>query len=147
MHNPQLHFFTGTNTSTSANTSTNTTPFATVAVHVASHLTVTIHDRTITIPSHGWNVWEYAYESPALGGRRIKWTTPEGPYGEKIVCVFEENKMPVGRWQGATALGKKGAARLEVVPELAGERGLLDEMVVVGMGLWWLRLQTRNGVV
>jgi hypothetical protein len=75
----------------------------------------------------------------------VSWTTPGGMFSDSMECVFVDGGLPVARWVGeGWPVGAKRAGRLDVVGELSGQGAVVDELVVIALGVWWYRLQVRN---
>jgi len=90
---------------------------------------------------------DFEYMSAALGGRPLCWKQSWGSWTEEMTCLAQDNQMPVARWKPASSVlgfGKK-MGRIEVLPEFASNQPLVDELVVVMMGIYWMKIYQRGG--
>ena len=118
---------------------------ATASTNPGKGLEFVVNGRVFNIEIHSSLVaCEFVYKSPAMGGREIVWNSAQpGPVGE-IVCTDPQTGQRLGRFMQRTLYKEMGTLDFEDEIVKMGKE-VVDEMVVVGLALAWLRI-TQSSV-
>jgi hypothetical protein len=108
---------------------------ATVIFHSFSRtIDVTVNGTEISLkPTSKWK-YEFAFESPALGGNRLVWKKSSAWKFLNIECVDESSGTVYARFAMHKGLSAKKAGTLELLGACQGApAALVDELVVTGL--------------
>ncbi|KAJ0413097.1 hypothetical protein BJY00DRAFT_297409 [Aspergillus carlsbadensis] len=114
---------------------------ATVIFHSFSR-TIDITLNGSEFPMKATSKWKYefAFESAALGGKRLIWKKSSGWKYLNVECVDESGTV-YARFNMHKGLSTKKAGKLEILePCQRGGQGLVDEVVVTGLADVYLQL-------
>ncbi|KAL2837099.1 hypothetical protein BJY01DRAFT_221287 [Aspergillus pseudoustus] len=114
---------------------------ASVIFHSFSRtIDVTVNGHEIALrPTSKWK-YEFAFESPALGGKQLVWKKSKAWKFLNIECVDEASGTVYARFVMHKGLSTKKAGKLEILEPAASAQGLLDELVVTGLADVYLQL-------
>ena len=107
----------------------------TVTFHTLSYdVETVIHGTPVKLTGHGFTRSRYTYPSPALGGATLTWKMKSHGLSIDFECLDEQRSVTLARFRFSN-WSLKQMGTLEVMDPVAGNEGVVEEIVVTSLVL------------